>query len=283
MENLPESPNRRERIFKFARTYWPFLTGIMMLFAAILIVRFSTPPAVEPNNEAVQALVAEAMASATPPPAFSAEVYEVILPSLVFIRTNGVRPPAEQSDVISDEDIGVGTGVVINADGQILTSLHVVANARSIEVIFADGTRTEAIIEGADPTQDIALLTPADLPEILAPAVLGDSSAMRVGDEAYAVGNPFGLPGSMSTGVISGFDRSLTPKGSAIELTGLIQFDAAVNPGNSGGPLLNRSGHVIGIVTALANPTDQDVFIGIGFAVPILSAVAGGGGGGPNY
>ena len=101
---------------------------------------------------------------------------------------------------------------------------------------------------------------------------------MRVGDEVYVVGNPFGLYGSMSAGVISGFDRHFqVPNGGPL-LNGLIQFDAAANPGNSGGPLLNRDGFVIGVVTGIANPTEDSFFIGIGFAMPITMAVSGGGG-----
>ena len=102
---------------------------------------------------------------------------------------------------------------------------------------------------------------------------------MQVGDEAYVVGNPFGLYSSMSAGVISGFNRTFQPNNSDLTLKGLIQVDAAVNPGNSGGPLLNRAGQVIGIVEGIANPTEQDVFIGIGFAIPIN--VAGGAAGLP--
>jgi S1-C subfamily serine protease len=105
---------------------------------------------------------------------------------------------------------------------------------------------------------------------------------MRVGDDAYVVGNPFGLYGSMSAGVISGFDRTFRPPNSNQQIQGLIQVDAAINPGNSGGPLLNRSGHVIGIVTGILNPTEDSFFIGIGFAVPI-NVAAGGGGGLPPY
>ena len=116
---------------------------------------------------------------------------------------------------------------------------------------------------------------------LVVPAVLGNPSALRVGDEAFVVGNPFGLYSSMSAGVISGFDRSFKAADSDIELQGLIQIDAAVNPGNSGGPLLNRYGQVVGIVTGIANPTEQDFFIGIGFAVPIT--VAGAAAGAPQY
>jgi S1-C subfamily serine protease len=105
---------------------------------------------------------------------------------------------------------------------------------------------------------------------------------LRVGDEAYAVGNPLGLAASMSAGVISGFNRSIPVEDSDRRLERLIQFDTAVNPGNSGGPLLNRQGHVVGIVTALANPSGQRFFTGIGFAVPIGTAVSAAGGG-PQY
>jgi S1-C subfamily serine protease len=100
---------------------------------------------------------------------------------------------------------------------------------------------------------------------------------LQVGDEAFVVGNPFGLYGSMSAGVISGFNRTFQPPGTAQTIEGLIQVDAAVNPGNSGGPLLNRYGHVVGIVTGIINPTEDSFFIGIGFAVPIDAAAGGAG------
>jgi S1-C subfamily serine protease len=131
------------------------------------------------------------------------------------------------------------------------------------------------------PENDIAVLRAKQPPELLIPAILGNPNAMRVGDETFVVGHPLGLVGSMSAGVISGFDRSFTPEDSDHKLQGLIQIDAAVNPGNSGGPLLNRHGQVVGIVTALANPSEQDVFIGIGFAVPIN--IAGSAAGLPPY
>lgn len=98
---------------------------------------------------------------------------------------------------------------------------------------------------------------------------------MRVGDEAFVVGNPFGLYGSMSSGIISGLDRVFKLTGTNIEIAGMIQVDAAINPGSSGGPLLNRNGHVIGIVTGIVNPTEDNFFVGIGFAVPIMTAVGG--------
>ena len=122
------------------------------------------------------------------------------------------------------------------------------------------------------------MLTPAVLPQVVLPATIGNSGALRVGDEVFAVGHPLGLVGSLSAGVVSGLDRESTPPGREEALRGLIQFDAAVNPGSSGGPLLDRRGQVVGIVTGLINPGDDDVFIGIGFAVPIDVAVSAAGG-----
>jgi S1-C subfamily serine protease len=214
------------------------------------------------------------MASATPRPAFSARVYQLILPSLVLIKTQD-----ENSE--DDEGVRVGSGVVINDSGDILTALHVVSGTTEIEISFADGTEARAEIIASEPENDIAVLHPSRPPEVIVPAVLGNPNAMRVGDETYAVGNPLGLSGSMSAGVISGFDRSLPLNDRGDRLEGLIQFDAAVNPGNSGGPLLNRNGQVIGIVTALANSLEQNFFTGIGFAVPIDTA--GGAAGAPDY
>jgi S1-C subfamily serine protease len=155
--------------------------------------------------------------------------------------------------------------------------LHVVSRATAIQLTFADGTQSPALVANAQPQQDIAVLRALHPPAHIVPATLGNPDAMQVGDEAYVVGNPFGLYGSMSAGVISGFNRSFQPMTSKIKLQGLIQIDAAVNPGNSGGPLLNRDGAVVGIVTGLVNPTNQDFFVGVGFAVPITAAGAAAG------
>ena len=182
-----------------------------------------------------------------------------------------------------EDHFGVGSGVIVNDAGDILTALHVVTGTTKIDIYFADGSQTTGEIISAEPENDIAVVHPAEPPELIVPAVLGSSGAMRVGDEAYAVGNPFGLVASLSAGVISGFDRSISVEGSDQKLEGLIQFDTAVNPGNSGGPLLNRQGYVVGIVTALANPSEQNFFVGVGFAVPIGTALAAAGGGGPLY
>ena len=246
----------------------PFASGA---FAALLVLFFYNLLIVRPNQltvEDVNASVAIAMASATPAPANSALVYQVIEPSLVLIQVEEKHQDAES-------DFGLGSGVVVDSFGNILTSLHVVNGATTIKVTFADGTESEAEIVNTMPERDIAVLQAYDTPLSVVPAVLGNPNSMRVGDEAYVVGNPFGLYGSMSSGVISGFDRVFRVSNSNLEIPGMIQFDAAANPGNSGGPLLNRSGHVIGIVTGLINPTDDTFFVGIGFAVPITVAVGG--------
>ncbi|GAB4059931.1 S1C family serine protease [Catellatospora paridis] len=194
-----------------------------------------------------------------------AEVYQVLLPSVVSIRTTGAgREPSAAS----------GTGVLANADGTILTALHVVKGAAKIEVTYADGSSTPAKIAAADPATDIAALTPEKLPEVLVPAVLG--GVPGIGEQVVAIGDQLGLTGSATTGVVSGLERSVTVADVG-KLGGLIQFDAAVNPGSSGGPLVNMRGETVGIVVALANPTEAGTFIGIGFAVPIVTAAAGGG------
>ena len=251
-----------------------FAVVIVAALLGVLLYHYLFPAPTPLSQDDVDTRIVAAMASATPPPANSTLVYQIILPSLVVIQTQGTNPDGE-------EGFGVGSGVIVNENGDILTALHVVVDATEIEIGFADGTRATAEIIGADPDNDIAVLHPSLPPEVIVPAVLSSASAMRVGDEAYAVGNPLGLAGSMSAGVISGFDRSFTIDETDQRLEGLIQFDAAVNPGNSGGPLLNRAGQVVGIVTALANPNEQNTFMGIGFAVPIATAAAAAGA--PSY
>ena len=198
-----------------------------------------------------------------------AQIYRTILPSLVVVQTDKGKEA---------KGIGVGSGVVVNDDGEVITALHVVENATEIQVSFADGTRTTAAVADSDPFRDVAVLAPYNLPNLIVPATIGASSSVRVGDDVYAVGNPLGLVGSISAGVVSGLGREFKLAGREQSLRGLIQFDAAVNPGNSGGPLLDQRGQVVGIVTGLVNPTDQEVFIGIGFAVPTDEAVVGAGG-----
>jgi S1-C subfamily serine protease len=265
---------RLQRLRARVRRTAPFASGVLATLVALLLhsLLFPSPPQLTAQD--VNNVVAQAMATATPPPAFSARAYQVIQPSLVLIQTQSLGTNGKVEDHI-------GSGVIIDDRGDILTSLHVVADASDIQLTFADGTQSSAQVISTQPEHDIAVLGASQLPAQVIPALLGNPNAMRVGDEAFVVGHPLGLYGSMSAGVISGFDRSFQPPNGGQTLEGLIQIDAAVNPGNSGGPLLNRYGQVVGIVTGLVNPTQQEVFIGIGFAVPIT--VAGGAAGLPPY
>lgn len=269
-----QSPRLRRNILSIARRSWWLAAVIIAAGLGALLYNLLFPAPIPISQTEIDESITNAIASATPPAAYSAQIYQTILPSFVLIQAK--REVSQEAG-----QVGVGGGVVINANGDILTALHVVADSAEIEVFFSDGTQINAEMIAAEPENDIAVLHPNQPPELIVPAVLGNPNAMRVGDEAFAVGNPLGLSGSLSAGVISGFDRSFTIDDSGQQLEGLIQFDAAVNPGNSGGPLLNRFGQVIGIVTALAKPSEQDSFTGIGFAVPI--EVAGGAAGLPEY
>jgi S1-C subfamily serine protease len=252
----------------------PFVAGVVATLIAIATYGTLRPGPAPLTTRDVNLAIASALASQTPAPPRSELVDAVIGPSLVLIETDRKNDDGAAAS-------GLGSGVVVNDAGSVLTALHVVADATAIRLTFADGSKSAAIIASSDPATDIAVLTPDAPPATLVPATLGNPGAMRVGSEAYVVGNPFGLYGSLSSGVVSGLDRSFQVPGADRVYKGLIQVDAAINPGNSGGPLLDRNGRVVGIVTALVNPTKQDVFIGIGLAVPI--DVAGGGAGLPPY
>ncbi|HEX9012441.1 MAG TPA: trypsin-like peptidase domain-containing protein [Anaerolineaceae bacterium] len=249
-----------------------FAAGLCAAFGAIFLYHLLLPGPRPLTTQDVNLIAAQAMASATPPPAYSERVYQAIQPSLVLIQTKLKNPT-------NGDDSGLGTGVIIDDRGDIMTSLHVVADAAAIQLTFADGTQSNGSVTTQQPENDIAVLRADQSPAQIVPATLGNPRSLHTGDEAYVVGNPFGLYSSMTAGVISGFNRSFQPPNSSQTLRGLIQIDAAVNPGNSGGPLLNRDGQVVGIVTGIVNPTGQDVFIGIGFAVPIN--IAGGALGSP--
>ncbi len=278
MEPIQKDPSTRgerlrERlgsVRKFMRAALPFSAGVLAALIALILYRAMFPPPIPVTAEQIEDTVGMVMASATAPPSNSSLVYQAIRPSLVLIQARGRSASGDDPHSGS-----LGSGVVITEMGDILTSLHVVDEAAEILVTFADGSQSPAQITMEQPENDIAVITALDPPDMVIPAVLGNPGAMNIGDEAYAVGNPFGLYGSMSSGVISGFDRSFQGEGHEQGLSGLIQIDSAVNPGNSGGPLLNRSGHVVGIVVGILNPTEDEVFIGIGFAVPITTAVGG--------
>jgi S1-C subfamily serine protease len=264
-ERSSPTPSRRRRWL------WPVSIGVAAAFVAVVIASGRSPrqDTVSPAevSSIAKAAVDKGIKDARSAPPDSAVVYQAILPSLVLIQGDLDGPSGGENDL--------GTGVVINAAGQILTARHVIADAQSIEVTFADGTKATAHVVSEQPESDIAVLAADQSPETIVPAVIGGGA--QVGDATFAVGHPLGLIGSLSAGVISGLNRSI-PVGDGATMQGLIQFDAAVNPGNSGGPLLNRTGQVIGIVTSLANPSGQGYFIGIGFAVPIGTASGAAGG-----
>jgi S1-C subfamily serine protease len=274
---VPEPDGRwrrlRRRLAGVPRRAWVGLVVLLVVAAAALTYAVTRPPGppvltqrdVDASVQKGLERQAEAEAAA---PADATRAHAAIGPSLVLIQT--------RSTVDGTAQRGTGAGVVVNADGTVLTALHVVEGASSITVSFADGTQSPATIAADQPENDIATLTPAKLPETVVPAVLG--GGVTVGSPVFAVGHPLGLTDSLSAGVVSALDRTVTVEGK-LKLEHLIQFDAAVNPGNSGGPLLNKAGQVVGIVTGLANPTDQRLFVGIGFAVPI--ATAGGAAGSP--
>src|SRR5580700_5058593 len=217
------------------------LAGVVVLLVviAVLATRLADAPPAANAKAAAPSPTPTAAGNLTVP-----AIYQRLAPSVVIVRTGH----------------DLGTGVVIAGGG-------------SITVTFADGTSASAAVAGANPKLDIAALTPAKLPQVVVPANLGGGA--DVGASVVAIGNPLGLADSVSAGVISGLDRTAdTDHG---KFSGLIQFDASVNPGSSGGPLLDAHGLVIGIVVSIAVPDGEDAFAGIGFAVPIGSALGGGG------
>ncbi len=248
--------------------------GVVVAVIALLVFSAINPGPPRLTSHDVDVAIASAMASATPPPAVAASVYQQVALSIVHIDIH-------QLDDKGQRENGHGTGIVLDQNGTVLTSLHVVKSALDIKVTFYDGSQSTAMVAGSEPDKDIAVLRTFQPPAQLIPATLGNPRAVHPGDQAVVIGDPFGLSTSVSAGTISGLGRTFVPPNNGTPMSGLIQFDAAVNPGNSGGPLLNRNGEVIGVVTGLVNPTGQDVFIGIGFAVPI--DVAAGAAGSPPY
>jgi serine protease Do len=217
------------------------------------------------TQEDIDAAVVKALES-VPIPSHSTKAYESVRGSIVRVRAYNEGP--DGGEVLG----GTGTGVVILDKGVILTNIHVVAGAKRISVTFETGMESDAHVTGTRPEDDLAVLQAAAIPDDLQAATLQSTSGLQPGDFVTAVGFPFGVGPSVSSGVVSGLKREYrSPEGQRV-LTNLIQFDAAANPGNSGGPLLNSSGEVVGIVTGILNPTQQRVFVGIGFAVPIENA-----------
>ncbi len=218
-----------------------------------------------------------------PLPSAAAKAYQAIIPSVVrvtgFMREGDTGEEDSDSGSSPDRNEGrsVGTGVVIVDNGTILTNLHVVLGAKRLQVRFSNGMVSDAQIVGAQPENDLAVLRASKVPDDLQAATMRSTSDLLPGDHVIAVGNPFGIGPSVSYGVVSGLKREFRSPEGEKTLTNLIQFDAAANPGNSGGPLVTMDGAVVGVVTAILNPSDQRTFIGIGFAVPIENAAAAAG------
>jgi S1-C subfamily serine protease len=273
---LPESPDPpprlkpwRDRLLKIYRRWQIALfigLGIIIAFSGTYLYGRTLPPPQKITQKDIDNAVIRALASASPTPSFESQVFSIIQPSVVSIEVK-VKTAAD-----GKIRTALGTGVVVDEDGTILTCLHVVNNASQIQITFYDGTESAAVISASLPENDMAILTPEVIPDNLVPAVLASASVLNIGDHVVAVGGPFGITDSLTSGVVSGMERSFKSPETGLTLTHLIQFDAAVNPGSSGGPLLDRYGEVVGIVDALLNPTGQEVFIGIGFAVTIEAA-----------
>lgn len=201
-------------------------------------------------------------------PSRAARAAQRIAPSVVQVRTQDEDKKNPNGAL---QDSGVGSGVVVSEEGVILTNLHVVQGAKRIQVTFANGLESDAQVIAVQPHNDLAVIKASRLPDDLQPATLGSSQNLQAGDEVVAVGFPFGIGPSVSAGVVSGLNRQFGSEGKTM-MRGLIQADAAANPGNSGGPLINMAGEVVGIVTAILNPTSARTFIGIVFAATIENA-----------
>jgi len=201
----------------------------------------------------------------TPDELVNIAVYEKANKSVVNIRTKSIQEGAFFfMNIISE---GEGSGSVIDRQGHILTNYHVVEGARAISVTLYDGMAYEAQLIGADPASDVAVLRIDAPSEKLFPITFGDSTELKVGQRVFAIGNPFGLERTLTTGIISSLNRSLPNPRSKRMLKQMIQIDAAINPGNSGGPLLDSHGLVIGMNTAIASRTGESA--GVGFAIPV--------------
>lgn len=309
--DFDEGPTLRQRAAAiwtklYARHQGKVLVAISVLMTLVVvgIYQLLQPPGQNITQRQLSEAVDLVLDERPRPPSVASIAYATIIPSVVLVNgleeeeptnpdTPDYRPPpstpSPQGPAVEvpatpegvEEDFhekytAVGTGVVIDDQGTILTNLHVAAAARKLTVIFYDGTESEAVIIGARPENDLAIIRPRILPDDLVPATLASSATLRPGDEVVAVGFPFGIGPSASAGVISGLLRVLEREGEP-SMRNLIQFDAAANPGNSGGPLVNANGEVVGIVTAILNPSGIRTFLGIGFAVPIETAAGGAG------
>ena len=250
---------------------WSML-GLLALMLALSL--FSGRPGERKiTQEVINAAVLKTLET-TQLPSAAAKAYDTIMPSVVRVVGYSKSKDGKED---KDESRSVGTGVVIVDKGIILTNLHVVQGADVIHVTFADGLTTTASITGVQPENDLAVLQAHKIPDDMIAATMRSTADLRPGDLVMAVGYPFGIGPSASSGIVSGLKRTFRSPEGRQEMRNLIQFDAAANPGNSGGPLVTMDGEVVGIVTAIYNPNQQRTFIGIGFAVPIENAASAAG------
>jgi serine protease DegQ len=273
------------------RTGWSLLALALLLGGAWAGQHFA-PAAQALTQKDIDAAVRRSLEKEPLPSAY-ARAHAAVAPSVVRVEgddgpDDAPAPPVPASGpkgrkkAAAEGDMpphnhATGTGVVIVDNGTILTNLHVVAGSKRLKVTFADGSESEASLVGVQPENDLAVLKARSIPDDLQAATMRSTGDLQPGDEVIAVGFPFGIGPSVSGGVVSGLKREFRSPQGARKLTNLIQFDAAANPGNSGGPLVTMDGSVVGIVTAILNPTEQRTFIGIGFAVPIENAAAAAG------
>jgi len=265
----------RGQLARHERRLWA--GAVLLILGGALLLNPRTPSVPAMTFEQIDAAIRESIEE-KPLASAAARAYDAVIPSVVRVMglmTEGDDGSEEKSHGTVER--GVGSGVVIIDNGTILTNLHVVSGAKRVKVTFSDGTESEANVLSVQPENDLAVLRAKTIPDDLTPATMRSTGDLRPGDHVIAVGFPFGIGPSVSAGVVSGLQRQFrSPDGEQL-LTNLIQFDAAANPGNSGGPLVTMEGEVVGIVTAILNPSRQRVFIGIGFAVPIENAAAAAG------
>jgi S1-C subfamily serine protease len=247
------------------------------LVLAALLVAGRGPAGLPVTQALIDAAVRHSLEN-EPLPSQYAKAYAQVAPSVV--RVVGLLDDEDDASEQPDRramDRSLGSGVVIKDDGTILTNLHVVHGAKKLRVTFANGQQSDAALIGMQPENDLAVIKALQPPAELEPATMRSTGDLMPGDHVIAVGHPFGIGPSVSAGIVSGLQREFRAADGERALTNLIQFDAAANPGNSGGPLVTADGYVVGIVTAILNPNEQSTFVGIGFAVPIENAAAAAG------
>jgi S1-C subfamily serine protease len=269
-EKRPEPPKKSSKNYRLHEKAGLLAAGAIVGLCMVSLNAAFAPPAQPAITQGdIDAAVARTLQT-KPLPSPAVKAFQAVRESIVRVRAVG--DGLEQDEYIQR---AVGSGVVIIDKGVILTNLHVVAGAGRILVTFYNGFESEATIISAKPESDLAVMQAKEIPDDLRAATLRSSRTLAEGEHVTAVGFPFGIGPSVSSGVISGLGRQYRTQDGARALTDLIQFDAAANPGSSGGPLVNAAGEVIGIVTAIL--TTGGSFSGIAFAVPIETAASAAG------